>query len=748
MSNYWETLRQREISRRTMLGASAKAGVGAAGLALVGCGDDDDDAGTAAAERAAAAAEEAAAAAVAAGEARAAETEAAADAAAEAAAAASEASAAASQAADAADAAAALAAEAAESEDAANAAAAAEAAAAAAAQAAEAASAAGDEAAAAVAAAASEAAEAAAQAARDAAAAVEAGTATAAAAQAAIDEAAEAAAAAAAAAGEASAAAGEAAATAQQTAEAAAETAAAAVAAAQEAADAAQEAAESAATAAATEDQPEAIRNGWIIQGWGSNSFHQLDPVTGSGGDDHQHIRVGHDSIIGYNPDLVPDASRSLAASWELADPEGLTIVFTQKPDVRFHDGTPVNGEAVKISMDRARTLEVGNTRADMQFVENIEVTDDLTTTWSMSQPFAPLFRILGMRAGMLVSPKKIAESDDFLNREPTGAGAHKFVEEVDGDRLVFEANDDYWKPNAPLVNGVRWEMGLSTEQITNALLAGDTNVQIYPDPATLPTIEDAGLVVRSKPTNYLHRYWINSNMEPWTNPHLRRAVNWAVDKQALVDVVWNGIGTPAHWGWLGPATGPDHDPNYEGYVKNPDKVREELALAGFPDGFEFDMNGFDFATWIARDEFIQAQLAEFGIIVNLDTKPSPQFWREYFDLEASGHSSTMSTSADVYWQMAWVHDPLGPHAFGVPEDPNDPDRVAVTAGLQAVAQAFDPDERFTEMQKLNRALDEAAWGANWFYRWAVYAHPEEVEFEIFPDGYANWGQDNVRINA
>ena len=651
--NYWTALRQRRISRRTMLGASAKAGVGAAGLALVGCGDDDEpDAGAVAAERAAAAA-------------------------------------------------------------------AAEAAAAAAAQAADAASAAGDAAAAAVADAAAQAAEAAAQAARDAAAAVEAGTATAAAAQAAINEAAEAAAAAAA-----------------------------AVAAAEEAADAAREAAESAATAAETEDQRAAIRNGWIIQGSVANSFHQLDPVTGSGGGDHQQLRVGHDNIVGYDTDLVPDASLSLAASWELADPEGLTIVFTQKPDVRFHDGAPVNGEAVKISVDRARTLEVGNTAADLQFVENIEVTDELTTTWSMSQPFAPLFRILGMRSGMLVSPKKIAESDDFLNREPVGAGAHKFVEEVDSDRLVFEANDDYWKPNAPLVNGVRWKMGLSEEQITNALIAGDTNIIHNPDTAALATLEDAGFLVRSRPTNFTWRYWLNMNMEPWTNRHLRRAVNWAVDKQALVDVVWSGRGTPAHWGWLGPATGPDHDPNFEGYVKNPDKVREELALAGFPDGFEFNMNSFTGSQWIANDEFIQAQLAEFGIVVNLDTKPSPAYWRAYFDLEASGHSSSMSTSADVWWQLAWVHDPVGPSRNVVPQDPNDPDRVAISAGLAAVAAAFDPDERFTEIQKLNRAMDEAAWGANWFHSWSTFAHPEEVEFEIFPDGYPHYGQDDIRINA
>ena len=406
--NYWTTLRQRKISRRTMLGASAKAGVGAAGLALVGCGDDDEpDAGAAAAERAAAAAEEAAAAAVAAGDARAADSAAAAavaaaaaDAAAEAADAAGEASDAAAQAAAAAADAAALAAEAAESEDAANAAAAAEAAAAAAAQAADAAAAAGNAAAAAVADAAAQAAEAAAQAARDAAAAVEAGTATAAAAQAAIEAAADAAAAAAAAA---------------------------AVMAAQEAADAAQEAAESAAMAAAEPEGPAA----------GDTDFNAtvraVVPEAEGGLDPQGPASFGPQVFLHFDVLMVYDRfSKELvpvSGSFEWVADDNTEAVFHVKPGMTFHDGAPVTAADVKFSIDRIGGIAPYN--ADGTFPSpfaylyapvagEITVPDELTVHLPM-KPDSTAFGLMGR--SIPIMPKHIIEEIGDEEYNNTGGG-------------------------------------------------------------------------------------------------------------------------------------------------------------------------------------------------------------------------------------------------------------------------------------------------------------------------------------
>ena len=503
--NYWTTLRQRKISRRTMLGASAKAGVGVAGLALVGCGDDDEpDAGAVAAERAAAAAEEAAAAAVAAGDARAADSEAAAavaaaaaaaaadaaDAAADAADAAGEASAAASQAASAADAAAALAAEAAESEDAGNAAAAAEAAAAAAAQAADAAGAAGDAAAAAVADAAAEAAEAAAQAARDVAAAVEAGTATAAAAQAAIDNAAEAAAAAAAAAGEASAAAGQAAAaagqaaaTAQETAEAAAETAAAAVAAAEEAADAAREAADSAAMAA-EEDEPAPAtgpQHGGTLNSPGLDGG-ILDPAIANHGGTDSIVFPIYDHI-----NYLDNGGTLTAAMAELPEVvDELNFIYAIKPNVHWQDKAPLNGRQF-VAEDAVFGLErFGQDNPEFIWrdryatVDQFEAVNDLTLHITAKEPFAPLLTAVAEIQALMVSRDAVeAFGDDGIasNIEAAiGTGGMQHVSREADVLTVLERNPNYFRAGLPYFDGFRANWNFDAAYRAAQYVAGESD--------------------------------------------------------------------------------------------------------------------------------------------------------------------------------------------------------------------------------------------------------------------------------
>ena len=380
-----------------------------------------------------------------------------------------------------------------------------------------------------------------------------------------------------------------------------------------------------------------------------------------------------------------------------------------------------------------------------MQVISGVESVDDLTSRWTTSQPFAPLLRILGDRAGMLISPTKLANSDDFQNREPTGAGAQKFVEELDGDRIVVEANDDYWKPNAPLVDGVIMRFGVVEDQKVNGLLAGDLDIIDQPDPAALGTLEDAGMTVQQVPTNGLARTWLNMNLEPWTNVHLRRAINWAVDKDELNDLVFDGIHTPVHWGFMGPALGPDHDPDFDGYRYNPDKVREELALAGFPDGFEYEVNTHNSPLNIAKDELIQAQYARFGIVRNIKPKPSPDYYTEFWDQETGAHSSSMSVRADVWQQASFVMNADG-FSQNVLPDPNDEFRAAIDEALFATAAAYDPAERFEAIQRLNRAYEDAAWGVNYVYYSYHVAHKPEIRYEATGEGKFHFGQDDISI--
>ena len=631
--NYWTTLRQRKISRRTMLGASAKAGVGAAGLALVGCGDDDDDAAPAAVDTSAidAAAGDASAAASAAGEASAAASEASA--------AASEAAAAASQAAGAADAAAALAAEAAESEDAANAAAAAEAAAAAAAQAADAASAAGDAAAAAVADAAAQAAEAAAQAARDAAAAVEAGTATAAAAQAAINAAAEAAAAAAAAAGEASAAAGAAAATAQETAEAAAETAAAAVAAAQEAAAAAQEAAESAAMAAAEDEAPATgPQHGGVIAFLAPDGG-ILDPAIANHGGTDSIVLPIYDHI-----NYLDNGGVLTAAMGELPEVvDDLTFVYNIKPNVHWQDKPPLNGRQF-VAEDAAFGLQrFGQDHPEFIWrdrfagVDQFEAADELTLRLTLKEPFAPLLTAVGETQMVMVSRDAVeAFGDDGIasNIEAAvGTGGMQHLSREADVQTELERNPNYFRDPLPYFDGLRadwnaWDPAYRAAQY----VAGASDFLFTPwlgypaeNEAVRAQVGEENMVEVPMNGTWNNSTYFNTQVEPYGDPRVRTALHLATDREQLFAVAQGflEIGGPICHAAGVYAWSVDELRQLPGYRSG--ALREEDLAEGRR---LLDASGYDpesvppmstGAFYTDRAEVIQQNFAEIGFEVDLE---------------------------------------------------------------------------------------------------------------------------------
>ena len=700
--NYWTTLRQRKISRRTMLGASAKAGVGAAGLALVGCGDDDEpDAGAVAAERAAAAAEEAAAAAVAAGEARAAESEAAAavaaeaaDAAADAAAAAGEASAAAgeasdaaAQAASAADAAAALAAEAAESEDAANAAAAAEAAAAAAADAAAAASAAGDQAAAAVAAAASEAAEAAAQAARDAAAAVEAGTATAEAAQAAIDEAAEAAAAAAAAAGEASAAAGQAAATAAETAataaetaataeavaEAAAETAAAAVAAAEEAADAAREAAESAAMATAEDEGPAAgeVDFGATLRIAAASDNGGLDPIRAGSQTNFVNSHGIFDRSV--NPDPGSGEIRPNLMTWE--NPDDVTWNMTVKDQVFFHNGQQLTAEDIIFTHERAGGIaeyHQGGETSDhpaawassrkpfgAQHWLSYAQTDKLHWTFTTDGPDATILGSTLWIPYVMSKADTEERGDAAVDAASMGTGYMRFVSHAEDTDFIFTRNDDYhneWSrtvtPNGyqaasykNQVHLVRPEplsriAGIEAGEIDVAYLMGADIVAPIEDDPDLEVTWGFHTTATTNIMPNLNFLEVNGEPNPFLDERVRKALNHAINKQAIIDNLLTGDEDVSYGLFPAMIASPIEALRAIGpYAYDPDLAKALLAEAGYPDGFSTTIHYLP--TWTSQygpmAQAVQQDFAAVGVEAELNALPQNEFFSQARSLEIPG---------------------------------------------------------------------------------------------------------------
>ena len=217
-----------------------------------------------------------------------------------------------------------------------------------------------------------------------------------------------------------------------------------------------------------------------------------------------------------------------------------------------------------------------------------------MTAAFRMDRPFSPLLWILGDRAGMIASP---AVYDDFTEAnsrsEPAGAGAFRFVEEDLDSPFVVEANPNYWLPNAPSIERITWFQGaLQSVGNVEGLLAGDYDVVREVSIEDFGRIRDGGFTLLEEVTNFVFFYNINTNFEPWTNPHARHAWNAGFDRTALNDTVFGGYHTPALWGWYGSRRSSITTRTSASGSSTRRSCKCTLNAGGFEDGLEFNMNG------------------------------------------------------------------------------------------------------------------------------------------------------------
>src|SRR5713226_3084024 len=148
------------------------------------------------------------------------------------------------------------------------------------------------------------------------------------------------------------------------------------------------------------------------------------------------------DKLFDVTPDLkiVPQ----LATGYEWAT-DSRSIVIKLRPGVRFHDGEPLNAEAVRFNIERHLTTPGSFRKSEIGEIQSVDVVNDLTVRLNLSQPLVPLLAALTDRAGMMVSPKAAKALGDKLGTQPVCAGPYRFVQRVAQGKIVVERVADYW---------------------------------------------------------------------------------------------------------------------------------------------------------------------------------------------------------------------------------------------------------------------------------------------------------------
>src|SRR3954451_17670051 len=237
---------------------------------------------------------------------------------------------------------------------------------------------------------------------------------------------------------------------------------------------------------------------------------------------------------------------------------DGKEVTIKLRPNVKFHDGEPMDAEAVKFTFER--NLAQGSFRKpEIAAVDSVEVVDPTTVRLKLKTPFAPLISQLTDRAGMIVSPKAAKAAGDKFGQKPVCAGPYKFVERVQQDRIVVERFADYWDKDKVKIDRITYvPINDSTVRLAN-LKSGQLDLIERPLATDLKDMRaDSRLKVATVTELGYQGITINvgkgeaAKNPLGQDPRVRRAFELAIDRDALNQVVYNGEYTVGNQ-WVSP---------------------------------------------------------------------------------------------------------------------------------------------------------------------------------------------------
>jgi peptide/nickel transport system substrate-binding protein len=261
------------------------------------------------------------------------------------------------------------------------------------------------------------------------------------------------------------------------------------------------------------------------------------------------------------------------------------------RPNVTFHNGEPMDAEAVKFSLERAINPDTKSVFAStLGTIERVDVVDPLTVNVVTKAPDPILPSRLSMQTGQVLPPKYAQEvSPEELGRRPVGAGPYKFVSWQRDEAITLEAVQGHWRE--PKIARVVFKPIPEGASRVAAVQTGAVDIA-----AAIPPTDFAGIKNGARTTGVEvmsnRAYLLNLdtiNFAPFQDKRVRQAMNYAINKEAIIANTLDRFGKPLASSVIPEAFG--HNPELAPYAYDPDKARQLLAEAGYPNGFEV---GFD----------------------------------------------------------------------------------------------------------------------------------------------------------
>ncbi|GIX07769.1 MAG: ABC transporter substrate-binding protein [Candidatus Poribacteria bacterium] len=390
-----------------------------------------------------------------------------------------------------------------------------------------------------------------------------------------------------------------------------------------------------------------------------------LDPAHEEDGESFKVAELIFDTLVEYQPETT-EVQPGLAQEWSSSE-DGLVWRFRLRSGVQFHDGTPVDANAVVFSFARQFRADhpyhnVGGpwlywTSLGLnEIIEDVVAVDPLTVEIRLKHPYAPLLNMLAIPSFAIVSPAALERWGEDFKTHPVGSGPFRFVEWRRDDRIVLERNEQFWGGRPPLDRIV---FRVIPDPATRLLEIQQGNIHLmeFPDPENLEEIRnDPNLRLVQRPGMNIGYIAMNMERAPLDDVRIRYAINHAINKEQIVQALYQGLAVPAKnpipptlWGY---------NDAIEDFSYDPERARA-LIREVFPDGFPRTLSFYVLSN--PRPYFlnphniglaVQSDLERVGIPTRIETYD----WGTYLEKVKMGeHDLAM---------LGWIADYADPDNF------------------------------------------------------------------------------------
>ncbi len=335
-----------------------------------------------------------------------------------------------------------------------------------------------------------------------------------------------------------------------------------------------------------------------------------------------------------YELDENLKISPQLAADLPAFADGGKTVTIKLRPGVKFNDGTPLNAEAMKFSLDRHREMKGSSRRSELDHVDAVEVVDPLTVRLRLKAPFSPITAILADRAGMPVSPPQAKKLDDKFGTAPVCVGPWAFTERVAQDRIVLDKSPHYFDPSQAKFDRLVFRIITDDNVRLANLRSGDIDFMHLVNPTHAASLKKegkfdvpsvtgigySGITINLRNKNGKPPAAAGDLGTPLANdPRVREGLELAIDRDAINQVVWEGQFTPGCTP-ISPVS-PFHDKSRQCSKRDVARAKKLLADAGLGQGYSFELTVQNQPPERRMGEVIQQMAKEVGL--NVSIRPS-----------------------------------------------------------------------------------------------------------------------------